>query len=191
MAEVVVDVEQGVGVAPGIVEHLFGKRTDPPVGQLVAFVGVKVAVSGHEVVQAVAGEHEHVGGMVGVEQVDEVQAEVALEPEHVVVGTVKHFDLVRMGEGGVEQLGVLSNVVGESVDDPVTLSGGELHETDDTLVGAVRMMFEIDGDLLDAVLIEMVAQLLDLCFGRDPLEGACVGGDRRIFLVEGRWRIVL
>ena len=80
LAQTVKDIDERVRVVAGVVEHFFGQWADAPVGKLETLVGVKVAVAGHEIVEPMRGEEEDIGGMVRVEQVDEVEAQVALEP---------------------------------------------------------------------------------------------------------------
>ena len=88
-----------------------------------------------------------------------------------MVRAVEDLDLGRVGERLVENLAVFTNLVADRVDDPVTPTGAELHEADDTLVGAVAVVLEVDGNLLDAVLLEVVGHGTEL-FGRvDPDEG--------------------
>ena len=96
-AEVVVDVEEEMRVGAGVVEHLFGKWADAPVCELVALVGLEVSEAGEEAGERVLLVAEDVGGVVRVEQADDVQAEVALEPNYVRGGAVEDL---RQGAGG-------------------------------------------------------------------------------------------
>lgn len=54
--ERVEDVEEVVGVGAGIVKHLEGEGSNPPVGNLVPLVGREVAVEGQQRGEGVGGE---------------------------------------------------------------------------------------------------------------------------------------
>lgn len=64
---------------------------NPPVRQLVALVRGDAAEVCEEVVEGMPGEVQGSAGLMCVEQSDDVQAKVPLEPLHVRVGAVKHL----------------------------------------------------------------------------------------------------
>lgn len=114
----VVDVEQVMGVGLRVLEHFAGEGPLGPVGELEGFVGVLLAVFGEEVLVAALGELELFGGVEGVEEVEDVEAEVALEPEHVALGSVEHFGDFGVGQDYVEHFAEVAPE-GEGVDDVV------------------------------------------------------------------------
>lgn len=64
---------------------------NPPVSQLVAFVRVHAAEMFEQVVEGMSGQVQGATGLMRVKKVDDVQAEVPLEPLNVRVSTMKHL----------------------------------------------------------------------------------------------------
>lgn len=79
---------------------------------------------------------------------------------------MKDLDDVGVGKDLIELLDVVSQ--GEEVDDVVVCSCADLHETEEAKVGAVAVMFEVDGELCDGG--EGLKQGLEGLWGGDPGE---------------------
>eukprot|EP00160_Parvularia_atlantis_P018645 Unigene7004_Nuclearia_a/m.21448 Unigene7004_Nuclearia_a/g.21448 ORF Unigene7004_Nuclearia_a/g.21448 Unigene7004_Nuclearia_a/m.21448 type:complete len:382 (+) Unigene7004_Nuclearia_a:90-1235(+) len=125
VAQAIVDVQQVVRVLARVPKHLLRQRPDAPVGQLVLLVGRHVRKLAQQVRQAKRRVLEHARGLARVEQVDDVDAKVALQPLHVAVGAVEDLDDCRVGEGARETWDVRAQ--GESVDEEVLRARRDLH----------------------------------------------------------------
>lgn len=68
---------------------------NPPVSKLVAFVRVHFAEVFEQVVEGMSGQVQGSTGLMCVEEVDDIQAEVSLEPLNVRVCAVKYLLTVK------------------------------------------------------------------------------------------------
>ena len=84
--------------------HLVGKRTQPPVSHLEAFVGGDATVMLEQVRKGKRLELEHAHRLSGIEKPDEIKAEVTLQPDDVRVGAMHDLGDARIGEGVVEHV---------------------------------------------------------------------------------------
>lgn len=87
----VVDEEQVVRVHARVLQHLSRERADAPVRGLVSLVGNDVAIHLEELREAVPREVEHLGSVVRVEEVDDVEIEVPLKPNDVRLRTMENL----------------------------------------------------------------------------------------------------
>jgi hypothetical protein len=98
------NVEKVVGVLTCICDHLFGQRPDAPVGHLQSFVGGDAAVLLKQVSKGEGLKLKDSGCLACVEDADEVQSKVTLQPIDVRVRSVHDFCYVGIGEALVEDM---------------------------------------------------------------------------------------
>jgi len=84
------------------------------------------------------------------------------------LGAVEDFDDVGVGKDLVQLLDVVSQ--GEEVDDVVVCACADLHETEETEVGAVAVVLEVYGELCDGG--ERLEHGLEGLWSGDPGEGS-------------------
>jgi hypothetical protein len=80
-----------VRIHAGIFQHLGWERSQSPVCRLVALVGDDIAVHFQKLSETMPREVEHLGGMEGVEEIDEIQVEVALQPNDIRFRTMQYL----------------------------------------------------------------------------------------------------
>ena len=66
-------------------------RPDTPVRHLELLARRDAAVVIQQVLQAIAWKTEETGCLMRVKHSDDVDSEIALKPQHVMVGTMKHL----------------------------------------------------------------------------------------------------
>lgn len=100
--------------------------------------------------------------MKGVEEADDVEAEIALEPDDVALGAVQDLDDARVGEHLVQLDERVADGRHERIDDPVAFARADLHQADEPDIRPKRVRLEVDGDLRRvAQMAEHLAQALD------------------------------
>lgn len=85
--------------------------------------------------------------MVGIEQVDEIDAKVPLEPDDVALGTVQDLDDPGVGEKLAQRWQQRAQSRRKDVDDKVGRTGRQLEQTGDAVIGTEIVVLEINGDL--------------------------------------------
>ena len=79
------------GRRDGAPDHLVAERADAPVGERKLLVRRDARIPLEQVRERVRRELEDACRLAGVEEGDDVEPEVALQPEHVRVGAVHHL----------------------------------------------------------------------------------------------------
>ena len=97
-----------------------------------------------------------------VEETRHEDAEILLQPLHVVIRPVHHLERVRIRERASEGV-AHSRPQRQDVDDEIALARTDLHQTRKSFKRPVRVMFEIRRKLF--TLLQMLSQSLQL-FGR-------------------------
>lgn len=136
--------EEVVGVQAGVVQHLVGERSLPPVCELVGLVSGDVAVVVEEVGVGEAGEAEHSRCPVGVKEVEDVDVEVPLQPPGVHLRPVHHLNDALVLHDLLEQRHLPPNR--EHVDNIVPAPCGYLDQARHALV-ALAGVLHIHCDL--------------------------------------------
>lgn len=87
----VINVQQAVGVLPGIVNELWSEWPDPPVSPLEHLVGLYLTEVEEEGSQGAAGVLQHHRRLVSVKQVHQIHPTVTLQPQDVLVCPVDYL----------------------------------------------------------------------------------------------------
>ena len=85
-----------MSIGARIVEHLFGKRSDAPVGELVLLVGFEIGELAKKVSQAPSRVSENGASVICIEKTNQVQAEISLQPDGIHESTVKNLGRVSL-----------------------------------------------------------------------------------------------
>jgi len=112
--------------------HVSGDGPDSPVSELKALVCVHSAVVLEQVAEARRGQVEGPRGLARVEEAHKIQAQVALEPDHVRVRAVEHLGDGGVREGLVEHLEVVPQL--QRVHEEVLLARGDLEQAGEAAV---------------------------------------------------------
>ena len=88
-SELVIDIEQVVGVFAGIFDHLLGQGTNPSISQLILFIGKHIAILFEQKSQGKGLKLEEPGGLSCVEHIYNVNAEIPLQPLDIVISSVE------------------------------------------------------------------------------------------------------
>ena len=99
-----------------------------------------------------------------------------------MVGSVQHKHLVRMREGHIQHLSMLTHLVHERIDDPVAPTRADLHETHKTQVGPMAVVLQVNGDLSHSCLFQMRRECMQLIERVDPRQ-RCI----RLVKIERLW----
>lgn len=87
-----------MGVLTRVLLHLVGQRPHTPISQLVLLVSQNLAVGLEQEGKAELPEAQRSGSLSSVEHVDDVEAEVSLQPLDILTSTVEHLDDLRIIE---------------------------------------------------------------------------------------------
>ena len=88
--------------------------------------------------------------MEGVEQSNDVNSKILLQPNDVTLRPMKHLHLLRIRKHLIQLLHPPPHLRHQQVHDKISPSPRrDLHETQEAAVGAEGMVFQIHGDFLD------------------------------------------
>lgn len=91
-ANAIIDIQKVMGVFASILLQLSWEGSNAPVRQLVLLVGQNLAVCLQQIGETERLHSNCARSLTRIEQVDNVEAEVTLEPVHVRITTMEDFD---------------------------------------------------------------------------------------------------
>ena len=91
-------------VLPGILEHLPRYGPLSPIRGLKFLVGCHAGVGRQEVGEGGGGEGERASGLPRVKDVNQVEAKVSLEPNHIRIAAMEHLDNAGIRKNAIQQV---------------------------------------------------------------------------------------